>query len=58
MGEHKKQGKTFFVTVDAHMQFAVHRAPSGHFLILSTMTDAKLPGHCVSHKHMQRISWD
>lgn len=31
MGEHKKQGKTFFVTVDAHMQFAVHRAPSGHF---------------------------
>ena len=23
MGEHKKQGKTFFVTVDAHMQFAV-----------------------------------
>lgn len=31
MGEHKKQGKTFFVTVDAHIQFAVHRAPSGHF---------------------------
>lgn len=31
MGEHKQQGKTFFVTVDAHMQFAVHRAPSGHF---------------------------
>lgn len=31
MGEHKRQGKTFFVTVDAHMQFAVHRAPSGHF---------------------------
>lgn len=31
MGEHKKQGKTFFVTVDAHMQFAIHRAPSGHF---------------------------
>lgn len=31
MGEHKRQGKTFFVTVDAHMQIVVHRAPSGHF---------------------------
>lgn len=31
MREHKRQGKTFFVTVDAHMQIAVHRAPSGHF---------------------------
>lgn len=34
MGEHKKQGKTFFVTVDAHMQLAVHRAPSGHFSMI------------------------
>lgn len=31
MGEHKKQGKTFFVTVDAHTQLAIHRSPSGHF---------------------------
>ena len=31
MGTHKRQGKTFFVTVDAHMQIALHRAPSGHF---------------------------
>lgn len=31
MGEHKKQGKTFFVTVDAHNQLAIHRSPSGHF---------------------------
>ena len=31
MGEHKRQGKTFFVTVDAHMQLAIHRSPSGHF---------------------------
>lgn len=31
MGEHKRQGKTFFVTVDTHMQVVIHRAPSGHF---------------------------
>lgn len=31
MGEHKKQGKTFFVTVDKHNQLAIHRSPSGHF---------------------------
>ena len=31
MGEHRRQGKTFFVTIDAHMQVAIHRAPSGHF---------------------------
>jgi hypothetical protein len=31
MGEHKKHGKTFFVTVDAHNQLAIHRSPSGHF---------------------------
>lgn len=31
MGEHKKQGKTFFVTVDDHNQLAIHRSPSGHF---------------------------
>lgn len=31
MGEHKRQGKTFFVTTDAHNQYAIHRTPSGHF---------------------------
>ncbi len=31
MGEHKKCGKTFFVTVDKHNQLAIHRSPSGHF---------------------------
>lgn len=31
MGEHKRQGKTFFVTVDKHNQLAIHRSPSGHF---------------------------
>lgn len=31
MGEHKRQGKTFFVTTDEHNQYAIHRAPSGHF---------------------------
>ena len=31
MGEHKRQGKTFFVTKDKDFQFAIHRAPSGHF---------------------------
>lgn len=31
MGEHKRQGKTFFVTIDTHNQIAVHRSPSGHF---------------------------
>lgn len=31
MGEHKKHGKTFFVTVDKHNQLAIHRSPSGHF---------------------------
>ena len=31
MGEHKRHGKTFFVTVDARNQLAIHRAPSGHF---------------------------
>jgi hypothetical protein len=31
MGEHKRQGKTFFITVDAHNQLAIHRSPSGHF---------------------------
>lgn len=34
MGEHKRYGKTFFVTVDAHNQYAIHRAPSGHFTYL------------------------
>lgn len=32
MGEHKRQGKTFFVTVDKHNQLAIHRSPSGHFM--------------------------
>lgn len=27
----KKQGKTFFVDVDAHNQLAIHRSPCGHF---------------------------
>lgn len=31
MGEHKRQGKTFFVTVDKRNQLAIHRSPSGHF---------------------------
>lgn len=31
MGEHKRYGKTFFVTVDYHNQLAIHRSPSGHF---------------------------
>lgn len=31
MREHRRYGKTFFITVDPHMQIAVHRAPSGHF---------------------------
>ena len=31
MGEHKRQGKTFFVTVDKCNQLAIHRSPSGHF---------------------------
>lgn len=31
MGEHKQQGKTFFVTVDKCNQLAIHRSPSGHF---------------------------
>lgn len=31
MGEHRRYGKTFFVTVDKHNQLAIHRAPSGHF---------------------------
>ena len=34
MGEHKRQGKTFFITacyIPHHIQYAIHRAPSGHF---------------------------
>ena len=37
MGEHKRQGKTFFVSHDTYnyicktLQYAVHRAPSGHY---------------------------
>lgn len=31
MGEHKKCGKTFFVTVDKRNQLAIHHSPSGHF---------------------------
>lgn len=31
MREHKRQGKTFFVTVDASNQLTIHRSPSGHF---------------------------
>lgn len=34
MGEHKRKGKTFFVTtcyIPHHIQYAIHRAPSGHF---------------------------
>ncbi len=31
MGEHRRYDKTFFVTIDAHMQIAIHRSPSGHF---------------------------
>lgn len=27
----KKQGKTFFVDVDARNQLAIHRSPCGHF---------------------------
>ena len=35
--EHKRQGKTFFVSHDTYeymcrtLQYAVHRAPSGHY---------------------------
>lgn len=31
MGEHRQQGKTFFVTADCRNQLAIHRSPSGHF---------------------------
>lgn len=37
MGEHKRQGKTFFVTysyLPRHIQYGIHRAPSGHFSII------------------------
>ena len=34
MGGHKRKGKTFFITtcyIPHHIQYAIHRAPSGHF---------------------------
>lgn len=37
MGEHKRKGKTFFITtcyIPHHIQYAIHRAPSGHFTYL------------------------
>lgn len=37
MGEHKRQGKTFFVDMPGWMgikQVAIHRAPSGHFSMI------------------------
>ncbi len=44
MGEHRKQGKTFFVLVDAHMQMAIHRAPSGHFTCISYQDGRQVTG--------------
>ena len=38
MGEHKKQGKTFFVDMPGWRgikQVAIHRAPSGHFSMIA-----------------------
>ncbi len=37
MGEHKRKGKTFFITtcyIPHHIQYAIHHAPSGHFTYL------------------------
>lgn len=37
MGEHKRKGKTFFITtcyIPHHIQYAIHRTPSGHFTYL------------------------
>ncbi len=44
MGEHRKQGKTFFVLVDAHIQMAIHRAPSGHLTCISYQDGRQVMG--------------